>query len=245
MGLITSMKMHQFTRGGGFWGDDEPLSHGLTLNTFKQSHPVNPKLISSGSTKTHRFTMNDIHDNNSSSSDSSHTSTTFDLRSFIRPKSCHTDQLDSPNHTKDSLQDECHPGGTRWNPTQEQIGILEMLYRGGIRSPKAHQIEQITAQLSKYGKIEGKNVFYWFQNHKARERQKQKRNNLGLSCSPRSTPSSAMINSTSLNPKGEVVESPYKKCRSWSFEFLDQKDEEDDKTLELFPLHPEGRSRSS
>lgn len=44
--------------------------------------------------------------------------------------------------------------------------------------------------------------------------------------------------------KGEVVESPYKKCRSWSFECL-EKDEEDNKTLELFPLHPEGRSRSS
>lgn len=70
-----------------------------------------------------------------------------------------------------------HPGGTRWNPTQEQIGILEMLYRGGMRTPNAQQIEQITEQLGKYGKIEGKNVFYWFQNHKARERQKQKRNN--------------------------------------------------------------------
>lgn len=80
-----------------------------------------------------------------------------------------------------------HPGGTRWNPTQEQIGILEMLYRGGMRTPNAHQIEQITTQLGKYGKIEGKNVFYWFQNHKARERQKQKRNNLGLSHSPRSS----------------------------------------------------------
>lgn len=85
-------------------------------------------------------------------------------------------------------QVETHPGGTRWNPTQEQIGILEMLYRGGMRTPNAQQIEQITQQLGKYGKIEGKNVFYWFQNHKARERQKQKRNSLGLTHSPR-TPS--------------------------------------------------------
>lgn len=86
------------------------------------------------------------------------------------------------------MQVESHPGGTRWNPTQEQIGILEMLYRGGMRTPNAQQIEQITAQLGKYGKIEGKNVFYWFQNHKARERQKQKRNSLGLSQSPRTPP---------------------------------------------------------
>lgn len=28
--------------------------------------------------------------------------------------------------------------------------------------------------LRQYGKIEGKNVFYWFQNHKARERQKKR-----------------------------------------------------------------------
>lgn len=87
-----------------------------------------------------------------------------------------------------NFQVETHPGGTRWNPTQEQIGILEMLYRGGMRTPNAQQIEQITAQLGKYGKIEGKNVFYWFQNHKARERQKQKRNTtLALNHSPRST----------------------------------------------------------
>ena len=78
------------------------------------------------------------------------------------------------------VQVETQPGGTRWNPTQEQIGILEMLYTSGMRTPNAQQIEHITTQLGKYGKIEGKNVFYWFQNHKARDRQKQKRNSLGL-----------------------------------------------------------------
>lgn len=87
------------------------------------------------------------------------------------------------------LQVETNPGGTRWNPTQEQIGLLERLYRGGMRTPNAQQIEQITEQLAKYGKIEGKNVFYWFQNHKARERQKQKRSSLGLSHCARKPPS--------------------------------------------------------
>lgn len=66
-----------------------------------------------------------------------------------------------------------------------------------MRTPNAQQIEQITAQLAKYGKIEGKNVFYWFQNHKARERQKQKRNGLGLSHTPR-TPLSPFTTATSL-----------------------------------------------
>ncbi|XP_047320952.1 WUSCHEL-related homeobox 3 [Impatiens glandulifera] len=61
---------------------------------------------------------------------------------------------------------------TRWCPTPEQLMILEEMYKGGMRTPNASQIQQITAHLSYYGKIEGKNVFYWFQNHKARDRQK-------------------------------------------------------------------------
>ncbi|KAK8657100.1 hypothetical protein V6N13_035357 [Hibiscus sabdariffa] len=64
---------------------------------------------------------------------------------------------------------------SRWNPTPEQLRILEELYRRGTRTPSADQIQHITAQLRRYGKIEGKNVFYWFQNHKARERQKRRR----------------------------------------------------------------------
>ncbi|XP_073291105.1 uncharacterized protein [Primulina huaijiensis] len=66
------------------------------------------------------------------------------------------------------------PGGSRWNPTKEQINILESMYRQGLRTPSAEQIQQITARLRAFGHIEGKNVFYWFQNHKARQRQKQK-----------------------------------------------------------------------
>ncbi|XP_020583099.1 WUSCHEL-related homeobox 3B [Phalaenopsis equestris] len=64
---------------------------------------------------------------------------------------------------------------TRWCPTPEQLMILEEMYRSGVRTPNASQIQQITTHLSYYGKIEGKNVFYWFQNHKARERQKLRR----------------------------------------------------------------------
>jgi hypothetical protein len=64
---------------------------------------------------------------------------------------------------------------SRWCPTPEQLMILEEMYRSGIRTPNASQIQKITAHLSFYGKIEGKNVFYWFQNHKARDRQKLRR----------------------------------------------------------------------
>ncbi|KAL7090848.1 hypothetical protein ACP275_12G067700 [Erythranthe tilingii] len=64
---------------------------------------------------------------------------------------------------------------TRWNPTPEQLQALEEMYKRGTRTPSAEQIQQIAAKLRRFGKIEGKNVFYWFQNHKARERQKKRR----------------------------------------------------------------------
>ncbi|KAF5930862.1 hypothetical protein HYC85_031735 [Camellia sinensis] len=70
------------------------------------------------------------------------------------------------------------PASSRWNPTKEQITILENLYKQGIRTPTAEQIQQITGRLKSFGHIEGKNVFYWFQNHKARQRQKQKQESL-------------------------------------------------------------------
>ena len=71
---------------------------------------------------------------------------------------------------------------SRWNPTAEQLLALEEKYSCGVRTPTTNQIQQITSELRRFGKIEGKNVFYWFQNHKARERQKhrqvqQKHNN--------------------------------------------------------------------
>lgn len=64
---------------------------------------------------------------------------------------------------------------SRWSPTPVQLLVLEELYRQGLKTPSAEQIQQIATQLRQFGKIEGKNVFYWFQNHKARERQKRRR----------------------------------------------------------------------
>ncbi|GMI87224.1 WUSCHEL related homeobox 5, WUSCHEL related homeobox 5B [Hibiscus trionum] len=69
-------------------------------------------------------------------------------------------------------------GGTkcgRWNPTTEQVKVLTELFLSGLRTPSTDQIQKISTQLSFYGKIESKNVFYWFQNHKARERQKRRK----------------------------------------------------------------------
>ncbi|KEH35331.1 putative transcription factor Homobox-WOX family [Medicago truncatula] len=68
-----------------------------------------------------------------------------------------------------------HSKRSELNNNNNSSATVEELYRRGTRTPYAEQIQQITAQLRKFGKIEGKNVFYWFQNHKARERQKRRR----------------------------------------------------------------------
>ncbi|GFP86240.1 wuschel-related homeobox 1 [Phtheirospermum japonicum] len=91
---------------------------------------------------------------------------------------------------------------SRWNPTPEQLQTLEELYRRGTRTPTAEQIQQITAQLRRYGKIEGKNVFYWFQNHKARERQKRRRQLESLSDDQQQPPN----NNTNNNNQSEKEE---------------------------------------
>ncbi|KAL8139831.1 hypothetical protein V2J09_005852 [Rumex salicifolius] len=62
--------------------------------------------------------------------------------------------------------------GKRWRPTGDQVTILRGLFKGGLTTPSGPQIQRITGQLKEYGKVESKNVFYWFQNHKAREKQK-------------------------------------------------------------------------
>nr|QFQ60704.1 WUSCHEL-related homeobox transcription factor 4 [Jasminum sambac] len=225
MVVEATMKVHQFARG--FWDQHVHETPSLTLGC-KRFRPLAPKHLTA---------------KNSDTNDP-----IFDLKSFIRPESGPIKIGSSDYHKKESAQVETHPGGTRWNPTQEQIGILEMLYRGGMRTPNAQQIEQITAQLGKYGKIEGKNVFYWFQNHKARERQKQKRNSLGLSSHSPRTPPSILNTSLLLSENKGDEDSPHKrKCRPWTFEGFDEEkrycteDEDEDRTLKLFPLHPEGR----
>nr|WGM84172.1 WUSCHEL-related homeobox 4 [Dioscorea oppositifolia] len=170
--------------------------------------------------------------------------TSLQLKTFVKHSNNNTK---SSSKTLDISQVEVQSGGTRWNPTQEQIRALEALYKGGMRTPNANQIERITIELGKYGRIEGKNVFYWFQNHKARERQKQKRSAL-LSLSNSSTVSHPPpLMSLFIESRREEEEEDRKewcdgnkkrRCRSWSEE-LEVDEDEGDGTLELFPLHPE------
>ncbi|KAK9115307.1 hypothetical protein Syun_022104 [Stephania yunnanensis] len=98
---------------------------------------------------------------------------------------------------------------SRWNPTPEQLRTLEELYRHGTRTPTAEQIQQITAQLRRFGKIEGKNVFYWFQNHKARERQKRRRR---LECEERETLDNKEYSGPSRTTDFEVEAETNKTC---------------------------------
>ncbi|RLM73551.1 WUSCHEL-related homeobox 4 [Panicum miliaceum] len=146
-------------------------------------------------------------------------------------------------------------GTTRWNPSLEQIKVLEMLYRGGMRTPNSFQIEQITEELGKYGRIEGKNVFYWFQNHKARERQKQKRAALlTLSTATSSslpTPETKDRLAKKEEASYEDASSRKRRCRTWADVHGDATttttvevvaDCTDDVTLELFPLRPQGKA---
>ncbi|MED6194904.1 Wuschel- homeobox [Stylosanthes scabra] len=224
-----SMKVHHLARA---------LEPSLSFNACtKRFRPLAPKL----DTTTPSF------------------STTFDLKSFIRPESNNASRKvvssddninkDPPSSNNSSpgshhqalvVETTQNPGGTRWNPTQEQIGILEMLYRGGMRTPNANQIEQITAQLSKYGKIEGKNVFYWFQNHKARERQKLKRTN-NATDTPTSKKKCTSWNFDDDHHCFQLQRTLNNNNNKFSFSSLSCKEDENRiTTLELFPLHPEG-----
>ncbi|XP_010423430.1 PREDICTED: WUSCHEL-related homeobox 7-like [Camelina sativa] len=124
-------------------------------------------------------------------------------------------------------------GGTgtkcgRWNPTVEQVKLLTDLFKAGLRTPSTDQIQKISTELSFYGKIESKNVFYWFQNHKARERQKCRkissvdfdhRQYKDLSASPHR-----------YRPR---LHQPQRKD---IFEVCDEEEEKVTQTLQLFPL---------
>ncbi|KAF8099656.1 hypothetical protein N665_0240s0029 [Sinapis alba] len=110
------------------------------------------------------------------------------------------DQENGNNNKSGSGGYTCRQTSTRWTPTTEQIRILkDLYYNNGVRSPTPDQIQKISARLRQYGKIEGKNVFYWFQNHKARERQKKRFNGTVMTTPTSSSPNSAMMASDHQN----------------------------------------------
>nr|CAT02937.2 putative wuschel homeobox protein WOX2 [Pinus sylvestris] len=132
---------------------------------------------------------------------------------------------------------------TRWNPTKEQIDFLEAMYSQGIRTPSADQIEEIASRLRMYGNIEGKNVFYWFQNHKARERQRQRQERVAFVNQFHQPPGFAELlppqqrSTTTLSKAGSSMAPREEK----TYNFQHSHDSlNEPQTLELFPLHPSG-----
>ncbi|XP_062018816.1 protein WUSCHEL-like [Rosa rugosa] len=65
----------------------------------------------------------------------------------------------------------------RWVPTPDQIRILKDLYYDkGIKCPTTEHIHEICLRLNQYGHVEGKNIYFWFQNVRAREKQMKRCN---------------------------------------------------------------------
>ncbi|XP_027337889.1 WUSCHEL-related homeobox 5-like [Abrus precatorius] len=116
----------------------------------------------------------------------------------------------------------------RWNPTTEQVKLLTELFSSGLRTPSTDQIQKISTQLSFYGKIESKNVFYWFQNHKARERQKRRKVSFHDKDVIRRENSMAISSSTQNFAQFYQINEP----------------ERGIETLQLFPLNSFGESES-
>ncbi|PRQ50175.1 putative transcription factor Homobox-WOX family [Rosa chinensis] len=122
---------------------------------------------------------------------------------------------------------------SRWTPTTDQIRILkELFYNKGVRSPTVEQVQRIYLQLKWYGKIEFKNVYFWFVNQRAREKQKKKNLTSDVQVPKQRTglvggsinlnfgsTSSADVGGSIMEQRGE--------------------DHQEVKTLPLFPMHSE------
>ncbi|KAL3538221.1 hypothetical protein ACH5RR_001587 [Cinchona calisaya] len=65
------------------------------------------------------------------------------------------------------------PRRQRWNPTAQQLQILERIFDQGNETPSKEKVKDITSELAKHGQIAETNVYNWFQNHRARMKKKQ------------------------------------------------------------------------
>ncbi|XP_072955011.1 WUSCHEL-related homeobox 9-like [Typha angustifolia] len=121
----------------------------------------------------------------------------------------------------------------RWNPTAEQLKVLTDLFRSGLRTPSTDQIQTISTHLSSFGKIESKNVFYWFQNHKARERHHKKRRRRGGSPADEAEHESVMPPDSKREARASLRLQGYMRGEQ---EVIWERPRREMETLELFPL---------
>lgn len=62
----------------------------------------------------------------------------------------------------------------RWNPTTEQLRILERVFdEEEIRTPNPQKVKEIAIELGHLGQIAEPNVYNWFQNRRARLKKKR------------------------------------------------------------------------
>ncbi|XP_057845341.1 WUSCHEL-related homeobox 8-like [Cryptomeria japonica] len=109
---------------------------------------------------------------------------------------------------------------TRWRPTLHQKQILASMWASGNRNPSKAQIAAITAVLQENGEVQvqPKNVLDWFRNTKSRERCKNEQS--------QATNLDFPTQSKQLEDKEDKV-------------YVEDKEEEVQRTLQLFPLHPD------
>ncbi|GLJ10321.1 hypothetical protein SUGI_0126140 [Cryptomeria japonica] len=136
---------------------------------------------------------------------------------------------------------------SRWRPTACQKRILESFFANGTRKPSVEQVNRITAELQLHGPVEGKNVFFWFQNAAARDKRKRERPETSSPKWP------AVLKPRNWTSLFRSKKSSDKKSYVQMEEEEEEEEEEVDsgprrnssvdpsdiRTLELFPLHPD------
>ncbi|PRQ55492.1 putative transcription factor Homobox-WOX family [Rosa chinensis] len=136
----------------------------------------------------------------------------------MEPQNWHPTEDGGSNKAAESCPNmHCKQSNIRWLPTTDHIRILKELYDDkGVKSPTVEQVQRITLQLKWYGQIENKNVFYWFQNQRAREKLQKKKLTSDVQV-PKQR--SGLVGGSIMEQKGE--------------------DHQEIKTLPLFPMHGE------
>jgi hypothetical protein len=66
------------------------------------------------------------------------------------------------------------PVRSRWTPKPEQILILESIFNSGMVNPPKDETVRIRKLLERFGAVSDANVFYWFQNRRARSCRRQR-----------------------------------------------------------------------
>ena len=63
----------------------------------------------------------------------------------------------------------------RWKPNENQKRILHSIFMSGVRNPPVDQVHRIAAELRRHGAVEGKNVYFWFQNAAQKDKLEKQR----------------------------------------------------------------------